>query len=631
MKLFRRLNELTNYKYERYLPTAFDDTLSLLEKINKVIEYLNVLISINNDMATEIEKLRDEFRELKEYLLNGGLENDVRIVLQEWFDNGKLSQIINDQVFGELNKRIDSFVRISDFVKSGEESDDNSTNVQHAINKAMSENKLLLWDRIVTVNKTLINIHAVRSVGNGGLTSNGNSFFPSIKNNQTNTIFVRENGKDNNDGLSIENSIRTIEQAFVILNLYGPLLNGNWVIDVGYGLYKKARYPKNLQSKNPVKINGVRVGHPAIPQTIITEGNNHLGHGLYIDGAVNIEINNIKFIGFNGNGGTSSGISVMKGAYVKLDNCHFENCFYGTGVMHGSNMEFQNGRFTNCGYRADGSTGGAGHRSMGLSRHYIGIQDGTDFSKGVLFENCSMGLLIMDNCSGHINTITVQSCNTGIRITNNSRINGTNNRFYDCIIAIETQNMGATNIGGTDFKRNRMNIRNMGGGRTTGQIIQGKQSEYNLLQEINVVEHIDKTYTTTYRKFYEQIYNYGYFKTTNSGSSLGKIIDFTIAGEVNGEISNKRIGATIRSNIHQNISIVFSKYVQGKFLVNGKIAFLRDGTQILLLEGGTSAESYRVAKEKSNLSTENMSVELMSGVDDPNDSIHIDYVEMRLT
>ena len=36
LKVFGAIRE-----YERYLPTAYDDTLSLLEKINKMIHHLN--------------------------------------------------------------------------------------------------------------------------------------------------------------------------------------------------------------------------------------------------------------------------------------------------------------------------------------------------------------------------------------------------------------------------------------------------------------------------------------------------------------------------------------------------------------------------------------------------------------
>ena len=110
MKLFRKLNQLTDFKYERYLPTAFDNSLSLLEKIDKVIEFLNVVIETTNKIGEYVEEktneqdnkirdLRNEFEKLKEYLLNGGLENDVVKVLNQWLNDGTLADVINNEVF----------------------------------------------------------------------------------------------------------------------------------------------------------------------------------------------------------------------------------------------------------------------------------------------------------------------------------------------------------------------------------------------------------------------------------------------------------------------------------------------------------------------------------------------------
>ena len=39
MRTFERFAKITLQRYERYLPTAFDESLTLLEKMNKLIEY----------------------------------------------------------------------------------------------------------------------------------------------------------------------------------------------------------------------------------------------------------------------------------------------------------------------------------------------------------------------------------------------------------------------------------------------------------------------------------------------------------------------------------------------------------------------------------------------------------------
>ena len=42
------LKKLFLQRYERYLPTAFDESMSLLEKMNKLIETQNALIDVIN-------------------------------------------------------------------------------------------------------------------------------------------------------------------------------------------------------------------------------------------------------------------------------------------------------------------------------------------------------------------------------------------------------------------------------------------------------------------------------------------------------------------------------------------------------------------------------------------------------
>ena len=43
------LKKLFLQRYERYLPTAFDESMSLLEKMNKLIESQNSIIDVVNN------------------------------------------------------------------------------------------------------------------------------------------------------------------------------------------------------------------------------------------------------------------------------------------------------------------------------------------------------------------------------------------------------------------------------------------------------------------------------------------------------------------------------------------------------------------------------------------------------
>ena len=107
--------------YRSYLPTAFDETPTMLEKVNKLIEFLNKVVEHTNNftdfveellktygdfinenignMWESIEDLRNDWEEVKEWLLNEGLKEEVANILNEWLSDGTLADIINEEVF----------------------------------------------------------------------------------------------------------------------------------------------------------------------------------------------------------------------------------------------------------------------------------------------------------------------------------------------------------------------------------------------------------------------------------------------------------------------------------------------------------------------------------------------------
>lgn len=87
VKILGAVNE-----YERYLPTAYDDTLSLLEKINKIINHLNQLSLVTGDLV-------DNWNKLYEWIINEGLKQTVKDQLENWLKDGTLSKIIEEILF----------------------------------------------------------------------------------------------------------------------------------------------------------------------------------------------------------------------------------------------------------------------------------------------------------------------------------------------------------------------------------------------------------------------------------------------------------------------------------------------------------------------------------------------------
>lgn len=98
------MNPVYTQPYKRYLPGAFDDSLSILEKMNKVIYYLNQLGEITNEM---LEKWNDVY----EWVMGNGLENAVGNKLDEWLADGTMDKIINQRILGDIKKAIEELQR----------------------------------------------------------------------------------------------------------------------------------------------------------------------------------------------------------------------------------------------------------------------------------------------------------------------------------------------------------------------------------------------------------------------------------------------------------------------------------------------------------------------------------------
>jgi lysophospholipase L1-like esterase len=85
--------------YERYLPTAYDESLSLLQKVNKIIQYVNSTSDVLNGVITQWDSVMD-------WVMNDGLTQDVNDKLDSMVTDGTFDSFINGTVFGGFNTRL---------------------------------------------------------------------------------------------------------------------------------------------------------------------------------------------------------------------------------------------------------------------------------------------------------------------------------------------------------------------------------------------------------------------------------------------------------------------------------------------------------------------------------------------
>lgn len=93
---FSQMGELIVQKYGSYLPTAFDESMTLLQKVNMIIEYLNQTGDLVNDVVTQ-------WNTVYEWVMNDGLTEEVNAKLNTMANDGTLSQIINVDMIGTLS------------------------------------------------------------------------------------------------------------------------------------------------------------------------------------------------------------------------------------------------------------------------------------------------------------------------------------------------------------------------------------------------------------------------------------------------------------------------------------------------------------------------------------------------
>lgn len=86
-------------------PYVYDNNISLLELVRRLYKFVN-------ELATCVQDLDKEFTDLKEYVDNYfnnlDISSEIKTVLNEMIEDGTLAEIINQELFGNINNEITS-------------------------------------------------------------------------------------------------------------------------------------------------------------------------------------------------------------------------------------------------------------------------------------------------------------------------------------------------------------------------------------------------------------------------------------------------------------------------------------------------------------------------------------------
>lgn len=104
------------YWCQHVLPTVYDDSLSYYELLCKVVRYLNDMLQNLETAEGNIQKLYEAFQLLQDYVNHYFDSTDfqelVNNKLDEMVEDGTMGELINQEVFGQINDDIKTLKRI---------------------------------------------------------------------------------------------------------------------------------------------------------------------------------------------------------------------------------------------------------------------------------------------------------------------------------------------------------------------------------------------------------------------------------------------------------------------------------------------------------------------------------------
>mgnify|MGYP000899668032 CR=1 FL=1 len=593
--------------------SKYPNGYTILEALLNWVDQVNAMSDNLNEVNLRLDDFINQF--------DAELQETVGVILRGWEADGTLARVINEEVFGEMDRRLnDLAINVDSFLTPAA-----------AVDYAYQNNRILSWgNKEYAIIDSIPNMHSVEHIGLGVIVRSGVKFCVEPRKTQTNTLYVDyATGNDLNDGLTTLTAFRTLQKAFDVLDSYArPMLKANWVVTLSAGTYPRARLKDGLPSENRILIQGANVGsHPTVPTTLISEGSNVGAMGIRFDGKVKVKLKNLKVSGFKGTT-SSSGINAANGVDLETENVHTEGCHWGISSQN-SNCVVPDGIHEN--------HSGGGIRSLQLNRHAIGKQNNGSRNDTCIFKNNTAGVFVQENCTGHVDWCTLDGNTDGVIVNINSRVNADSCEFKNNFRGI--RQLAGSNVYVTDgciFTNNNADIVKMSGSSiVTSRYFEGTPDVGYSTNDSNVhTVYVNKDIkNTTSEPFYTTTLKAPFWKADVNSITPMKKLAFTIYGNITNNTGAEGSGTkAINMRLGSGLTgATLGITEQGSFKYTGEIYFPDNSTQYMFLEGNTHLNANRQSRKiATNAMSQDVKLTLEAQTEQPLDTVHIDLIEFRM-
>lgn len=170
---FSQVAQLLVQQYEPYLPGAYDEGMTILQKLNKIIQYCNELGLLTNEVIAK-------WNEVMQWVMEDGLWDAVNKKIDEMVEDGTMDDIINVDLFNQLRDAITALENRSTAIEGINTRQDSDITVLRADFEQLVEDvdktvKDALSPFMERTDKLIVNVLQFGAVGDG-VTDNSQAF-----------------------------------------------------------------------------------------------------------------------------------------------------------------------------------------------------------------------------------------------------------------------------------------------------------------------------------------------------------------------------------------------------------------------------------------------------------------------